>query len=66
MAAEWGNYFKKMAGVLVPDWFQGLQPSMDDGSFVAMFAAISAADSSASASAGGAGGASGGGSSGAG
>ncbi|RPJ42182.1 MAG: DUF2207 domain-containing protein [Chloroflexi bacterium] len=67
LATEWAKYFQKQAEVPVPEWFQGLQSSLDDGSFVAIMAAISSADSSAS-SAGGAsgGGASGGGASGAG
>lgn len=65
IATEWGKFFQKMAGVPVPDWFQGLQPGLADGSFVAIMAAISSADSSASASSA-SGGASGGGASGAG
>lgn len=67
MATSWGKYFQKLGGVSVPDWFQGIQGSFDDGGIAAMIAAISAADSSAS-SAGdaGAAGASGGGASGAG
>jgi hypothetical protein len=60
LATEWAKYFQKQTGVPVPGWFQGLQSSMDDGSFVAIFAAITSADSSASAaSSGGDGGASG-------
>ena len=67
IATEWVKYFQKLPGIPVPEWFQGLQSSVEDGSFVALMSAITAADSSASAASGaGAGGASGGGSSGAG
>jgi hypothetical protein len=67
IATEWVKFFQKMADVPVPEWFQGLQSSVEDGSFAAIMAAITAADSSASAASGAAGAAaSGGGSSGAG
>lgn len=67
LATEWAKYFQNMSQVSVPDWFQSLQPGMEDGSFIAIIAAISAADSSASSAASaGSAGASGGGASGAG
>ena len=67
IATEWTKYFQKVAGVPVPEWFQSIQSSVEDGNFAAILAAVTAADSSASAAASaGAGGASGGGASGAG
>jgi len=67
IATEWAKFFEKMDNIPIPAWFQGLQSSMDDGSFVAIMTAISAADSSASVASGAdGGGGSGGGSSGAG
>lgn len=67
VATEWAGYFSKVANVKVPAWFQGLQTSLDDGSFAAIMAAVSAADASASVATGAdGGGASGGGASGAG
>ncbi len=67
IATEWAKFFQKMADIPIPAWFQGLQSSMDDGSFVTIMAAISAADTSASVASGAdGGGASVGGASGAG
>ena len=48
IATEWTKYFRKIGNVPVPEWFQGLHSSVEDGNF----AAILAADSSASAAAG--------------
>jgi uncharacterized membrane protein len=66
LATGWAKTFQKMEDILVPAWFQGLQPGLTDGSFVAVIAAVSAADSSASTAAGAGSSASGGGASGAG
>jgi hypothetical protein len=66
IATEWAKHFEERVHTPVPDWFQSLQPGIDDGSFVAFMAAIIAVDSSSASATGGGEGASGGGASGAG
>ncbi len=66
IATEWAKYFQKQSDIPVPEWFQGLQQGIDDGSFVAIMAAITVVDSTASMGGADGGGGGGDGSSGAG